>query len=375
MKYWPQALTLFSPELLGMNSKAEHHAIPTGPDAAVPDEVKKPGEWSVASEKKLLKKAIAYAKNNNKAEAMEWLQRQTGEASLDGIGSCTMLHSAVEFRSGPTQAPTEVVEVLLCCSADVQARLDGLGWTPLALAMIPPWRHDKVQLLVAAKSDPMAVDKDGETPWSRAKRQMDTLKAGELMGKFTGFLIDLIQVEGNEAVEVLENWMEKAQYTVGEPEGWIRIEALDDFYDTWFQPESIKAAHLSERLQVILAKEHSAYDPSVAFGSESYMNFSKQNLFLKPKVKAQLWYLPGLSAQDACHCKLLEAMVDTMNEAALQTPVVEAVVSSAWAQMRVATAWDVFCSILTVAFLCHASFSFRHHEPFGDESRLWIETC
>ena len=192
------------------------------------------------------------------------------------------------------------------------------------------------------------------------------LRAAEML-KCPAVLGGLIQTEGAEAVEVLENWMEKARYK-----------------DQYLRIQPVSTAHLSGRLQVIFAKEDSgddssesdsAEDPSVLRSSVKYITLSVQNLYLKPEVQAELRYLPGLSAKDACHNKLLEAVVDTLNEAALQTPVVEAVVLSAWAQMRGATAWDIICTILTVASLCHTSFSFRHQEPFAEESGLWFETC
>ena len=315
-------------------------------------EVKKPGEWSVAEEK-LLKKAMASAEQNNETEALEWLQQETEPDAYRTRCGWTVLLRAAE------EGPPEVVQVLLRCRADVHAVTDN-GWTPLHWAA-RCGRAEIMRLLVAANADPWAVNEDGETPWDFVRWSLGMLGAAEAMGKCPGVLTDVIQTEGAEAVEVLESWMEEARY-----------KELDyGEYDIY----SVSTAHLSGRLQVIFAKEDSPDDPSVLDSSKKYVTLSVQNLFTKPEVQAELRYLPGLSAKDACHYNLLEAVVDTRNEAALQTPVVEAVVSSAWAQMRGATAWDIICTILTVASLCLASFSFRHHQPFGEESGLWIETC
>ena len=295
---------------------------------------------------------MASAEKNNETKALEWLQQQTEPEAMWRRCGWTVLHGAA------CDGPAEAVQVLLRCRADVHAVDRRYGWTPLHEAA-GGGRAEIMRRLLAANADPMAVARDGGIPWDLAVRwRLGILRAVEIMGKSSGALRDVIQREGAEAVEALESWMEEAQ-------------CKDRFGDI----RTVSTAHLSGRLQVILAKEDSPDDPSVLRSSKEYVTLSVQNMFLKPEVQAELLYLPGLRAKDACDSELLEAVVATMNEAALQTPVVEAIVSSAWAQMRGATAWDIICTILTVACLCHASFSFRHQEPFGEESGLWIETC
>jgi len=159
----------------------------------------------------------------------------------------------------------------------------------------------------------------------------------------------LVQAEGPTAVECLEKIPKEAHLgSLGFP---------------------MERANIREQLGVIL--EHREM---IDFESSQKFCFiitdeplESQNLFTRPKVQASLKYIPCLSASDACNPELLKSLAYTTNDEIFHTHTVAALVQAAWMQKRLATAGEVFVSLLMVPFLCHASFTLRHEQPHSAE--------
>ena len=159
----------------------------------------------------------------------------------------------------------------------------------------------------------------------------------------------LVRAEGPTAVECLEKIPKEASSRDG----------------------CIGRAHIREPLRVILEQGEMRYvEGSQKFGFDcngEYIALGSQNLFTRPEVQASLKYIPGLFASDACNLELLKSLAYTTNDEAFHTHTVAALVQAAWMQKRLATAGEVFVSLLMLPFLCHACFTLRHEQPhFAD---------
>ena len=245
----------------------------------------------------------------------------------------------------------EAARRLLEVNVDVDALAGEKRGTPLRLAAFQG-HAELIQVLLEAKADPFARNIDGETPMDLAIQQ----HGGRGLAPFArgapslAVLTALVALEGPETVEALEGWKKEAKKRYGDP---------------------LECAHLRQRLRVILAKGRKKKGNWCLDASEDYANLKDQNIIAKPEVQASLWYLPGLSAADACDADLLEALAKTANEEVFQTDTVQAVVQAAWAQMRFSTAWEVVSCLLMVVLLCVASYTFRHELPQATDS--WRE--
>ncbi|CAK9034200.1 unnamed protein product [Durusdinium trenchii] len=301
--------------------------------------------WDLQAEKKIFATARAAAQEAEDVEALKWFE-EYGDWNYVW---CTALHQAA--GDGALQA----VEFLLKSGADKDATDRDWGKTPRDRAV--EFGHaDVVATLLRAKAD-------GRCPQQLAMNDSNLCVIQEFCRAGAGdlhLLTWLIRTEGPDAVDALEAWMQKAEMRSAE--------------DSSGAVRSLKRAHLRERLRVILAPvwfdRHRGRH--VLQAPENYANLEDQNLFFAPEVQVNLCVLPGLCARDACSHDLLEALEETANEGVLQTDVVEAIVSAAWMQMRMATAWDIFCSLLTVALLCHASYTLRHGQPESTGSLMFI---
>lgn len=302
--------------------------------------------WDLQAEKKIFATARAAAQEAEDVEALKWFE-EYGDWNYVW---CTALHQAA--GDGALQA----VEFLLKSGADKDATDRDWGKTPRDRAV--EFGHaDVVATLLRAKAD-------GRCPQQLAMNDSNLCVIQEFCRAGAGdlhLLTWLIRTEGPDAVDALEAWMQKAEMRSAE--------------DSSGAVRSLKRAHLRERLRVILAPvwfdRHRGRH--VLQAPENYANLEDQNLFFAPEVQVNLCVLPGLCARDACSHDLLEALEETANEGVLQTDVVEAIVSAAWMQMRMATAWDIFCSLLTVALLCHASYTLRHGQPESTEPHLLVK--
>ena len=279
----------------------------------------------------------------SRAEGCYFYKRH-GEAA--GLG--TVLHAAAD--EGALEAALWLLEV----GAEVNALDVEFASRPLHLAAFR-CHGELVQVLLDAQADPWARDKDGETPVDVAKRWYCARGLGWFLRFGRPVLVPLLGREGPEVIEALENW-QKETSTV-KPCG-----------------ESMKRAHLRQRLRVILAEGREEMGQWTLDAAPGYANLKDQNIFRRPEVKARMWYLPGVTAADACHEDILEALVNTANEELFQTDAVQAIVQAAWVQMRFSTAWEVISCFLMVVLLCVASFTFRHEMPHAIAPRWLIST-
>eukprot|EP00435_Cladocopium_sp_Y103_P022916 s2919_g5.t1 len=291
-------------------------------------------------------------------------------------GKVTPLHAAADYETRMTKG----IEVLLKARADPN-RLDDQGMTPLHRALLPRFfvsRERVVKQLIEAEADvnlPLGVppeveheDCQGKTEDFQGKTPLFVAVAYRHKGRWevAAVLLEaacnldvksmciIIRTEGPSAIDCLNKCPKPAQMN------------LNTF------GHSMERAHIWEQLRVILVRGRLSKDKDTRstqpfdFGHEThkeYLQLKSQNLFTRPEVQASLKYLPGVCASDACNSELLEALADTTNEEIFHTDVVAALVQAAWMQTRVSTACDVFLSLLTVALLCHVSFTLRHDHP------------
>ena len=277
-------------------------------------------------------------------------------------GNGTALHQAA------TDVAPEAVQHLLQARAEVNA-VGGEVETPLWLAAVAACSADPteypsgtprqdprrgsvelMELLLKARADPRAPYHAYRTPLDLVKERYG-IHGLLLLGRFG--LATLVASEGPEAVEALEDWKEVAKDAHTEP---------------------MQRAHLRQRLRAVLAPGRVVGGKWCLAAGERYGNLKSQNVIAMAEVLASLWYLPGLSAADACDEELLQALVSTTNEDVFQTDTVQAVVQAAWAQMRFSTAWEVFSCLLMVVLLCVASCTFRHELPQAAASRRYMST-
>ena len=249
----------------------------------------------------------------------------------------------------------DCVSLLLAARADLDG-FDEYGRTPLHIAA---WRNnpEMAKQLIEAKADvnlrvgdytpePGMTDLKGMTPLTLALGEKYLEVAAVLLD--TDVLLDsanishLVGAEGPTAIECLEKIPKEARFHNG---------------------STMQRAHIREQLRVILAKgEGSCFD-------DDYITLEGQNLFTRPAVQASLKYIPALCASDACNPELLKSLAYTANDEVFHTHTVAALVQAAWMQTRLATAGEVFVSLLMLPLLCHASFTLRHEQPhFADPS-------
>ena len=285
------------------------------------------------------------------AKASEWfteVEKDWGRyyfriAGGKNEGDGTALHLAA-------QAAERLLEV----DADVDAVGGFNSDTPLHIAA-DRGHAELIEVLLEAKADPCARDKACRTPLDLAKLR----RGGRRVALFArgvpslAVLAALVACEGLETIEALEDWKKEAKVLSreGDPSRGLG------------HAKPMERAHLRERLRVILAQGREEKGDWCLSARDDYANLKDQNIMAKPEVQASLWYLPGLSAADACDEELLEALVETANEEVFQTDTVQAVVQAAWAQMRFSTAWEVVSCLLMVVLLCVASYTFRHGLP------------
>ena len=292
------------------------------------------------------------AEDAGDAKALEWfnhVEEKEGGYSyyfyiVDGKNESdgTALHLAA-WDDAP-----EAARRLLEVNADVNAVGGGRCYeTPLHVSVGP----ELIKVLCEAKADLWASDARGDAPFDLAKKRHGARGLAPFArgAPSRAILAALVACEGPETIEALEDWKKEAKIP-GKP---------------------MERAHLRERLRVILA-EGREYGDWRLYAEEDYANLKDQNIIAKPEVQASLWYLPGLSAADACDADLLHALVKTTNEEVFQTDTVQAVVQAAWAQMRFSTAWEVISCLLTVGLLCVASYTFRHGLPDATATRRYM---
>ena len=303
----------------------------------------RPEEEKVPKTDKQVSDAKKAAANAKDARALEWF-----DCDHDLYGQITYLHRAARNDEGGAAA----IKWLLQCQANVNATTIS-GKTPLHLAALWARRHGSgaIVLLLKAKADLNACDETCRTPLrfgSPGRYVSDLVRQGI---RHPDLLTLLVQCEGPDAVKALEDWKEEAKYI--------------DLEDSTKEPESTERAHLRERLRVIFCRDEG--DGNLRAWRE-VVNLERMNLFVTPEVQTTLHYLPGLKAIDVCHTGLLQALIDTANEDVFQTDIVEAVVQSAWVQMRFSTAWKIFTALLNVALLCYTSSTLRNGRSDASES-------
>ena len=305
---------------------------------------------------KIFLRAAKFAQEAGDEEAVLWFATTAvaGERSwhfniVDGKneGHGTALHQAAWDEA------LEAAQRLLEVNPDVNAVESKYRETQLHLAAARG-HADLITMLLEAKADPCARDWLHMTPLDCAKVRL----GGRGLAPFVRgapsltLLSALVTCEGPEAIEALEEWKKEAR-GVGGP---------------------MERAHLRERLRVVLAKGSEDEGNWCLDADPDYVNLKVQNMIPKPEVQASLWYLPGLRAADACDPVLLTALAETANEQVFQTDTVQAIVQAAWAQTRIATAWEVISCLLMVVLLCVASFTFRHEQPTANESSTYMST-
>ena len=213
------------------------------------------------------------ARDAKEGQAVEWFEevraRSEGYFYIKGgrsKGIGTALH----------QAARDDALAAARCLIEAGARVDGVEiryrCTPLHVAA---WlgHVDLVLALLEAGADAMARNEFHESC-------VDLAKGSALICFGCQGLVALIAREGPEAVEVLKGWKRTAQISDGE--GARR---------------SLDRAHLGDRLQTLLAPQEAK---GVLCAPEEYVNLELQNLFPRPQRRASLFYLPGLTAADAC---------------------------------------------------------------------------
>ena len=305
-------------------------------------------------EVKIFLRAAKAAQEAGDEEAVLWFATTAvaGKGSehfniMDGKnrGSGTALHQAVQDEA------LEVARRLLEVKANVNAVGGAFRRTPLHVAA-DQGHADLITMLLEAKADPYARDEDGRTPVDCAKQHGGRGLAPFVTGARSLTLLSvLVTCEGPEVIEALEIWKKEARRK-----------------DMFGYNKPLDRAHLRERLRVVLAEGLETLGNWCILANEDYTNLRFQNMIPKPEVQASLWHLPGLSAADACDPDLLRALAKTANEDVFQTDTVQAIVQAAWAQTRLATAWEVISCLLMVVLLCVASLTFRHEQPGANES-------
>lgn len=314
------------------------------------------------------------ARDGKDGKAVDWFEevraRSEGYFYIKGgrsKGIGTALHQAAR------DAALEAARCLLGAGARVDAVEIRYRCTPLHVAA---WlgHADLVMALLAAGADAMARNEFHESC-------VDLAKGRALICFGCQGLVALIVRDGTEAVEALKAWKRGAQISNAKGER-----------------RSLDRAHLGDRLQVFLAPEESQ---GVLCAPEGYVNLELQNAFPRPQRRASLFYLPGLTAADACGMAkrsrfgreshrnhrvgawisasnrpsegneyLMLALKETSNEEVFGTDVVQAAVQAAWKQMQLSTAWEIFCCLTMVLFLCIKSFTFRYELP--ESSDAWL---
>ena len=270
----------------------------------------------------------------------------------ENMGVGTALHQAATADKA-----LQAAQHLLDANAKVNAVDRRNRRSPLHVAAFHG-HADLITMLLEAEADPYARDEDGRTPVDRAKQHGSRgLALFVRCAPSVTLLSALVTFEGPEVIEALEEWKKLAWRKHGR-----------------FESQPMERAHLRERLRVVLAEESEDNANWCLHADEDYVNLKHQNIIPKPEVPASLWYLPGLSAADACNPDLLTALVKTANEEVFQTDTVQAMVQAAWAQTRFATAWEVISCLLTVGLLCVASLTFRHEQPAANESSTYMCT-
>ena len=335
----------------------------------------------------LIEKANALGSDGN-AEEFEVVRREV--ADDDDSWTRTALYAAARF-SKPTAAA-----LLLQARADVHEGIYGEKATPLHVAVTA----DCVSLLLAARADPARFDGYGRTPLhvaalvgsgERAKQLIEAkadvnLPAEDSVYRNYRGKTPLILAFGAGNSEVVAMLLEadgldlaKDLCSLVRAEGPTAVECLEKIPKEalFVDGSAMERAHIREQLRVIL--EQGNMDSEYIKGSQKfwfdrlsnfnreYITLGSQNLFTRPKVQASLKYIPGLFASDACNPELLKSLAYTTNDEVFHTHTVAALVQAAWMQTRLATAGEVFVSLLMLPLLCHASFTLRHEQPhFAD---------
>ena len=320
----------------------------------------------------LIEKANALGSDGN-AEEIEYVRREVAKHAERGLFCTALLVAAQESK--PTAAA-----LLLQARADVHEGTYGRKDTPLHAAKTA----DCASILLAATADPARFDEYGRTPLHCAAVNGQEEKAKQLIeAKADVNLSDIrcgmtpltwaVEHGNSKVVAVLLeadglDWAKDISFLV-RAEGPTAVECLEKIpKEAGFR----QRAHIQEQLRVILEKgEMRNVEGSQKFAlfdcSHEYITLECQNLFRRPEVQASLKHIPGLSASDACNPELLKSLADTTNDEVFHTHTVAALVQAAWMQTRLATAGEVFVSLLMLPLLCHASFTLRHEQPhFAD---------
>ena len=337
----------------------------------------------------LIEKAGALGSDGN-AEEIEVVRREVETIGdlytalyLAAVGSkptaaALLLQARADVHEGThgTETPLHVaktadcVSLLLAARAD-PARFDGEGRTPLHVVAALFGSGENAKQLIEAKAD-VNLPVAGDTFFSEYRNKTPLILAIEkgnlevvaVLLEADGLdlakdLCSLVRAEGPTAVECLQKIPKEARL-------WLRG-----------VPAIMERAHIREQLRVILAKgddmEYTEgsqkFSFDCGFNDEyiEYITLGSQNLFTRPEVQASLKYIPGLFASDACNPELLKSLAYTTNDEVFHTHTVAALVQAAWMQTRLATAGEVFVSLLMLPLLCHASFTLRHEQPhFAD---------
>ena len=324
----------------------------------------------------LIEKANALGSDGN-AEEFEFLR---DELWTFGGEPWTALYVAA-FYSKPT-----AVAALLQARADVhEGMLFRRKDTPLHAAKTA----DCASILLAATADPARFDEYGRTPLHCAAVNGQEEKAKQLIeAKADVNLSDIrcgmtlltwaVEQGNSKVVAVLLeadglDWAKEISFLV-RAEGPTAAECLEKLPKEALLPDgsAMERAHIQEQLRVILEQRTMGKTSKALrklglaifwFANDEYITLGSQNLFTRPKVQASLKYIPCLFASDACNPELLKSLADTTNDEVFHTRTVAALVQAAWMQTRLATAGEVFVSLLMLPLLCHASFTLRHEQP------------
>lgn len=317
------------------------------------------------------RKAAGVAKD---VAALKWFDQVEDRAKKDLKGTMTCVFWALQDEN------SAALRFLLQSKANVNAPRDPKdGWTPLHEAAASSTKESKdiVKLLLEARANANAKTKDFRrlTPLALAVEE-SRLEDSRLLGIQAfceaglgdkALLLYLIKAEGPDALEALRLWKRDANRTAQNTRHTLPARSSET-------SAQVVRAHLRHQLRVFLASPSRKEEGMLEAPSE-YANLEAQNLYHTPAVQANLFFLPGLYASDACAREMLEALTETTNESIFETDVIQAVVSAAWMQMR-ASAWEMISNLLTVASLCYALLKSQSARSLRSQShQTFLSIC
>jgi hypothetical protein len=327
----------------------------------------------------LIEKANALGSDGN-AEEIEFVRREVAKRAERGLFWTALFAAARDSK-------TTAVALLLQARADIHEGIYGekKHTTPLHTGR----SAECASLLLAARADPGRFDEYGRTPlhvvaeYGRAEKAKHLIEekadvnlrvGGDALAEHRNKTPLILAVEGGNSA-VMAVLFEAGGLDVAKDISFlVRAEAPPAVECLEKIPKKALShggymwrAHIQEPLRVILEQGNMEY----FFGSQEfrfdsfpkYITLEFQNLFTRPEVQASLKYIPGLFASDACNPELLKSLAYTTNDEVFHTHTVAALVQAAWMQTRLATAGEVFVSLLMLPLLCHASFTLRHEQP------------